>query len=249
MNRLGLLHLLQRFGTCAILASATPASALSIQVSQNVPPPTPPSAWQLVLEGAALALPDYVLQLAMHEGSHALAAVILGGEVTGMELLPKRVDGTIRFGETTWKGNFTPTETAVTLLAPKILDMGLIAAYTALLHSDAYPSNKHVQLTLLVVATGAWIDFSKELVLRDSTRDLPQIFETLGIPEDKQWPYQIAYGALSLAGAFQLGQGFYRLFKAAPLPATAINSTDSSTFETLSHLVVTPRFVGLQGTF
>ena len=58
-----------------------------------------PSDRALVLTGLALAPPTYLVGVALHEGSHALAAVLVGGTVDSLHLFPPGRDpstGTFR---------------------------------------------------------------------------------------------------------------------------------------------------------
>ncbi|MBI3555849.1 MAG: hypothetical protein HY074_06275 [Deltaproteobacteria bacterium] len=215
----------------------------NLAAAQPAPVKKEPGALQLVLEGVAMSIPEYILGVAKHEGSHALAVVIVGGKVTGMDLIPKMYNGSIRFGETSWQGTFTPAQDAFVDMAPKITDLTVMAAYTAALETGFYPENKHLQLLLLVVATSAWVDFSKDIFTKNPDNDTVKAWNDFGITtESQRLPYRILWGALAAGGAIEIGRGFYKLFKHGKEPPKDKNraSVDVS---------IGPAYVGVGGRF
>jgi hypothetical protein len=71
----------------ALLLVATPSS------------PSPSPAKQLIAAGV-WAIPSFFLHTTIHEGSHALAAVAYGGQVTNFEVWPSTQHGNLTFGYT-----------------------------------------------------------------------------------------------------------------------------------------------------
>ncbi len=203
------------FGTDVVAPQIDSALTGTFENLTVVPPvKKEPGALQLILEGVAMSIPEYILGVAKHEGSHALAVIMVGGKVTGMDLVPKMYNGSIRFGETSWQGTFTPAQDAFVDMAPKITDLTVMAAYTAALETGFYPENKHLQLLLLVVATSAWIDFSKDLFTKNPDNDTVKAWNDFGInSEGQRLPYRLAWGVLAAGGAIEIGRGFYKLFK------------------------------------
>ncbi|MBI3544693.1 MAG: hypothetical protein HY075_15595 [Deltaproteobacteria bacterium] len=205
---------------------------------------TGPSNALLLLEGVGMALPEYFRGVAQHEGSHALAVILVGGKVESIDILPKMFNGHIRFGETQWSGNFTKAQDTFVDMAPKITDLTIMAAYTAAFESGIYPDNKHLQLLLLVVATSAWIDFSKDLFTTRDDNDTVKAWNNYGLTtETQRLPYRILWGALAAGGALEIGRGFYRLFSHKS-PAK-----DSGERKPKADLRLGPGYVGVGGNF
>jgi hypothetical protein len=178
-----------------------------------------PSDLQLFLEGVGMAVPAYFLGVAAHEGSHALGVVMAGGEVTDISVLPSKLNGRFVFGYTSWQGEFTKTERMLISIAPKITDLAMMGTYTALFETGAYPRNKHLQVVLIVLATTAWVDFTKDIIVTHPDNDLVRFYDGLGFEtESERLPMRLLHGAISLAAAIEIGRGIYRLFTDGPEP-------------------------------
>src|SRR5262245_47050215 len=105
-----------------------------------------------------MALPAYVIGVAMHEGSHAVAAKLAGAEILEVSLLPSVRDGHFYFGYTRWRGQLSVPAKAWTLIAPKITNATIMTGYAFLVGFDALPGNDYGSLALTVFATAAWVD-------------------------------------------------------------------------------------------
>jgi hypothetical protein len=195
----------------ALLATAAPARA------------DEPSTTNLVLAGSAMALPTYALGVAWHEGSHALWAKLCGAEILELRLYPSMYKGHFYFGLTKWRGEMTRGERAWTLLAPKLTNLVLLGTYTTLLFTDALPDNEYGQLALAVVATGAWVDFSKDIVSFNPTNDTIKVHALFGRTREAQrWPYRLAHLVVSAGAAFILHEGYARVFDRPPATVTLL---------------------------
>ena len=137
-----------------------------------------PSDRDLVYAGLALAPPTYLLGVTLHEGSHALGATLVGATVDELHVFPPGRDPHIhkfRFGWTYVHGLRSRTDKALFYVAPKITDTLLLGGFAALVFTDAWPRNRYGQLALTVLATGLWVDFSKDLILFASSNDVPKV--------------------------------------------------------------------------
>src|SRR5262249_26077757 len=134
-----------------------------------------PSDRTLVYVGLAMAPPTYVAGVSLHEGSHAIAAKIVGAEVDEVHLFPPGIDPQVhkfRFGWTYVHGLHTRGERVFFYVAPKIVDLTLLGGFAALVLTDAWPHNRYGQLALTVGATGLWVDFAKDVVLFSPVNDV-----------------------------------------------------------------------------
>lgn len=160
-----------------------------------------PSNERLVYTGLALAPPDYLLGVALHEGSHALAAELFGAEVLELHLFPPGRDPKVnkfRFGWTYVRGLKTRSQRIAFYLAPKVTDALLFTA--AVIPS---PSNRYGQLALTVFATGLWIDFSKDVFLFSDTNDVTRAFHQWCMYGWKQIAPRALYaGLIGVSGYF-----------------------------------------------
>ena len=59
-----------------------------------------PDNRDLFYAGLAMAPPTYLIGVTLHEGSHALAAELVGGDVTEVRLFPPGIDPKFSPGET-----------------------------------------------------------------------------------------------------------------------------------------------------
>lgn len=174
-----------------------------------------PSDTRLVLTGIALAPPTYLAGVALHEGSHALAARLVGGTVEQIRLFPPGFDprtGTFRFGWVYARGLRTRNERLLFYLAPKISDALLLGAYSALALTDHLPASDYGTLALTVWATGLWIDFAKDVVLFSRHNDVVKGLDQWCMKGWKQVPARLVYAAASAGFAYAVWRGYERLF-------------------------------------
>jgi hypothetical protein len=181
-----------------------------------------PSDGALVLAGAGMAVPTYVLFVVLHEGAHAVAAQTFGAEVTGFHILPNVRDGHFFFGYTEWRGSLSPAALAVTLLAPKATDAVLLAGYAALVAAGGLPANHYGKLGLTVVATGAWIDFARDVVAFRSVNDTMRVYALGGLTRERQrLPWRLLHALVAAAAAIPICQGYRQTF-ARPQPVPIV---------------------------
>ena len=183
-----------------------------------------PSNSTLVYVGLGLAPPTYLAGVAWHEGTHALAAKLVGADVEEIHLFPPGVDpkvGKFRFGWTYVTGLRSNADHAFFYVAPKITDTLLLGGYTALVLTSAWPSNRYGKLALTVVATGAWIDFAKDVPLLRETNDVSQFERVTCMTGWRRAVNRVAYGLVSAAFAAPVVYGYFRTFERSSTSAGA----------------------------
>ena len=198
----------------AVIAAAAPAARAE------------PSDRALVLTGLALAPPTYLVGVSLHEGSHALAALLVGATVDTLHLFPPGRDpstGTFRFGWTYVSGLRSDGDKLVFYAAPKLTDAALLGGFAALAFTGAWPGNRYGQLALTVFATGLWVDFSKDVVLFAPTNDAVKALDLAGLTGWRELPARLAYAGVVIGLGLIVAHGYRRTFDApsaaAPAPA------------------------------
>ena len=178
-----------------------------------------PSNETLVLVGAGMALPTYVIGVSLHESSHALAAELLGADVDELHVFPPGVDPhahVFRFGWTYVHGLRTRRATELFLLAPKITDALLLGGFAALVFTSAWPRNKYGQLALTVGATGLWVDFAKDVVVTSPHDDVVRVLDMWCV---NKIAARIGYAVIDVGLALIVARGYERVFSRDPDPA------------------------------
>jgi len=184
-----------------------------------------PSDRTLVLTGLAMAPPTYLLGVSLHEGSHALAATLVGAHVEQLHLFPPGIDpgtGTFRFGWTYVRGLRGRRAQVAFFLAPKITDAALLGGFAALVFTGAWPHNRYGQLALTVVATGLWVDFSKDIFLFSRTNDAVKVFDLWCMKGWRQIPARLVYAGLAVGLGAIVAHGYQRTFDRAPEPSMTV---------------------------
>lgn len=174
-----------------------------------------PDNRDLVLAGLAMAPPTYLIGVTLHEGSHALAAELVGGEVTEVRLFPPGRDPRakkFRFGWVYARGLRTKGEKIFFYLAPKITDAVLLGGFAALVLTNTWPDNRYASLALTVGATGLWVDFSKDVVLFSQHNDVVKAFNLWCMTGWKQVPARLAYAALVAGAGYVVARGYQKTF-------------------------------------
>ncbi|OFZ83757.1 MAG: hypothetical protein A2603_01655 [Bdellovibrionales bacterium RIFOXYD1_FULL_55_31] len=174
-----------------------------------------PSVLKLIGAAALIAPAEYFLNVALHEGSHALAVKTFGGKVQDFKITPsKDGEGYVMFGKTEYTGEFSKAQLAIIDIAPKISDILIVGSYAALQESENVPQNKYAQVAAAMVATGAWVDFSQDILFVGSQNDLTKFMSRLGARDGgERFSYKLGYGALALAGGLEIGKGWHRVFQ------------------------------------
>ena len=184
-----------------------------------------PSDRTLVLVGLAMAPPTYVIGVSLHEGSHALAAKLVGADVDEVHLFPPGVDPHVhvfRFGWTYVHGLQSRADRAVFYVAPKITDVALLGGFAALVLTRAWPHDRYAQLALTVGATGLWVDFAKDLVVFSPNDDVVKFFDVLCIRGWRQVAARIVYAAGAGGLALLVARGYEQTFAAPTTSMIAI---------------------------
>lgn len=175
-----------------------------------------PSDTRLVLTGLAMGIPTYALGVSIHEGSHAVAGKMLGAKITDYSLIPgfHPRTGKFFFGYVSVRGLRTNGQRTWFLIAPKLTDSFFLGGYSLLYATDAIPSNHFGQLALLVLATGFWIDFSKDIVAFWDHNDTVKVYNMMGLDTElKRLPARLVHAGLSAAMGFAIYKGYGRLFE------------------------------------
>ena len=184
-----------------------------------------PSDRTLILTGLALAPPTYLLGVSLHEGSHALAAELVGASVDSLHLFPPGRDpstNTFRFGWTYVHGLRTRGDQVAFYIAPKVTEAALLGGFAGLVFTGAWPHNRYAQLALTVLATGWWIDFSKDVVLFARTDDVVKVFDLWCMTGWRQVPARLVYAAMTVGLGLIVAHGYERTFDR---PAAAVALT------------------------
>jgi hypothetical protein len=184
-----------------------------------------PSDRALIVTGLALAPPTYLIGVSLHEGSHALAATLVGASVDELHLFPPGRDpstNTFRFGWTYVHGLRSRGDKVAFYLAPKLTDAVLIGGFAALVFTDAWPHDRYGQLALTVLATGWWVDFSKDVVLFSTTNDVVKVFDLWCMTGWRQVPARLVYAGVIVGLGLVVARGYERTFdRTAAAPAVA----------------------------
>ena len=178
----------------------------------------------LVYAGLALAVPTYVLGVGLHEGSHALAAKLVGGTVLSVRIFPPGVDPKakkFRFGWTYVRGLRTRNQKQLFYVAPKITDAVLLGGFAALVFTDAWPSHRYGQLALTVLATGLWVDFAKDVVLFSPANDVVKLFNGWCMTGWRQVPARLVYAGMIVGLGAIVAHGYQRTFDDPDVITTA----------------------------
>ncbi|MBI3556464.1 MAG: hypothetical protein HY074_09395 [Deltaproteobacteria bacterium] len=222
---------------------------------------------KIVALGSLMAIPTYVLGVTWHEGSHAVAAELMGGNVTEFSILPEHhpIDGHLTFGHTNYNsgkicgggtdGNgvlqltyycpFSTGKDVFITVAPKITDLTLMGFYTALNETNHLPSNLYARIAMSSIAVGAWVDFSKDLLATSNYDDVNRVYKLLGQnPHDKTNPYALTYLGLTAISGAGVGRGVYKL-----LTRREASPKKHKPGQTERELLLTPQLIGVGGTF
>jgi hypothetical protein len=184
-------------------------------VAAAAPAAAEPSHAELVAAGIAMAPPAYFLGVVLHEGSHALAAKALGGEVLSMRLYPGRnpVNGALQFGWVRVRGLRHPAARATMLAAPKLTNLVLLGGYVGLWATDHLPNNPWGHLALQVLATGVWVDFAKDVLVFHSQNDLVKLYALAGLDDEwRRLPLRLLHAAAAAGLAWIVFDGYEQLF-------------------------------------
>lgn len=183
-----------------------------------------PSDKTLVYTGLALVPPTYFVGVTLHEGSHALAAKIVGAKVLDFHVFPPGRDpkGHWRFGWTYVTGLKTKGDRIAFFIAPKVTDLVLLGGFAALVFTDAWPQNRYGQLALTVFATGLWVDYSKDVIAFRKSNDVVKVFDLWCMTGWKQLPARLIYAATVVGLGLVVARGFERTFDDPDMPTPRI---------------------------
>lgn len=188
-----------------------------------------PSDRAVVGVGLGLAIPDYLLGVTLHEGSHALAAKLVGASVDELHLFPPGRDphtGTFRFGWTYVHGLESRGDKVFFYAAPKLTDLAMLGGFAALVFTGAWPRNRYGEVALTVLATGFWVDFSKDVVLFAKTNDVVKVLDLWCMTGWRQVPARLVYAAVVVGLGVVVAHGYQRTFEheASPMPLPLVTA-------------------------
>jgi len=174
-----------------------------------------PADTRLVVVGLTLALPVWALGTVVHEGSHVVAAELVGADTVGFRPWPARDrrTGAFQFGLTRVKGLRSDGERLFFYMAPKLTDLAMLGGYLAMVETGAYPDGAYGQLVLTVLATGFWVDFAKDTFLFSPHNDLVKSMNLLGLRNEwKRLPVRLAFAGASAGLGYVVLRGYDRMF-------------------------------------
>ena len=192
------------------------AAACAIVFAAGTARADEPTDGELVAGGLAMAIPTYFLGVVLHEGSHAVAAELVGADVTQLRLYPGRnpVNGAFQFGWTRVKGLPRGRGTRLFFLsAPKLTDLLLLGGYGALHATESLPDDEWGHLAIQVLATGLVVDFAKDVLVFHSANDMVRIYNHLGLDTEwKRLPARVLHAAASAGLGYLVWRGYQDLF-------------------------------------
>lgn len=172
-----------------------------------------PETDHLIWAGLGFAVPTYFLGVVAHEGSHALAAELAGGEVDELHLLPGVRHGHFYFGYVHTTGLTSTAQRTFFLVAPKLVDVTLLGSYAALVLTDTTPDNHYGRLALAVLATGFWVDFSKDIPAFWQHSDVVKLYNLNGATSElRRLPFRLVHLGLSVAAGAVIWVGYRDVF-------------------------------------
>lgn len=174
-----------------------------------------PSDTRLVLVGLGLAVPTWALGTVVHEGSHVVAAELVGGCLVSFRPWPARDPNTkaFQFGLTRVKGLRTSGDRLFFYMAPKITDLAMLGGYIAMYETGAYPDGAYGQLVLTVLATGFWVDFTKDVFVFSRHNDLVKSMSLVGLKNEwTRLPARVGFAAVSAGLGYYVLKGYDRMF-------------------------------------
>jgi hypothetical protein len=183
-----------------------------------------PSNGTLVAVGLGMAPVDYLAGVSIHEGSHALAAKLVGADVTELHLFPPGTDPhthKFRFGWTYVQGLRSRGDHAFFYVAPKITDTILLGGLSAVILTSAWPRNRYGELALTVGATGLWVDFAKDVVLFSPLNDVSQFERVTCMRGWRRAVARTVYGLAAAGMAAPVAYAYYRTFSRSSASAGA----------------------------
>lgn len=173
-----------------------------------------PSDRAIVIAGVALAPPTYLLGVTLHEGSHAIAGLLVGAKLQRFHVFPPGRDpnGNFRFGWTYVTGLRTNRDRVAFYLAPKLTDAILLGGFAALVFTDAWPRNRYGQVALTVLGTGLWVDYSKDLVAFRKSNDVVKVLDLWCMRGWRQLPARLIYAGTIAGLGLVVARGYRRTF-------------------------------------
>ncbi|HUS64191.1 MAG TPA: hypothetical protein VMZ28_06595, partial [Kofleriaceae bacterium] len=122
-------------------------------------------------------------------------------------------DGKFYFGYVGVRGLTARGDRVAFFLAPKLVDLAVLGAYSAAVLTDHMPANAYGGLALAVLATGFWVDFSKDIPAFWRHSDIVKLYDTVGATTElRRLPLRLLHASLSVAAAFAIVRGYRDVF-------------------------------------
>lgn len=194
-----------------------------------------PDDTDLFWAGLAMTPPTYFIGVVSHEGTHAIAAKLVGAEVVSVSFLPGRdpSTGAFHFGLTRVRGLKGTGSKVFFYISPKIVDVAMLGGFGALVLTDAWPTNRYGQLALTVLATGFFVDFAKDVLAFRKSNDVVKIFDLWCIKSiGQQFAVRMVYAGMIAGLGYLVYRGYDRTFTDPddPTPRTTVMPLFTSSF-------------------
>ncbi len=198
-------------------ACAVAIAAVLAAIPHGPPPAadTAPADTRLVVVGLTLAVPTWALGTVLHEGSHAIAAELVGGDLVSFRPWPARdpSTGAFQFGLTRVRGLRGDRQRLFFFMAPKLVDLALLGGYFAIAQTGARPDGAYGQLVLNVLATGLWVDFAKDTLAFSPHNDINKTMKILGLQTEWQrLPVRLGFAAASAGMGYLILRNYEDMF-------------------------------------
>ena len=130
-----------------------------------------PNSWKYLTAGVASAPLAFFLGVAVHEGSHCIAANLVESTYCmDVRLIPYTDEetgyfyfGSMRYGFHDENTPPTPNENALITAAPMLVNMSFISAYSTLAFTNKLPKNKWAKTGMLVLAASQVVDLGNHI--------------------------------------------------------------------------------------
>jgi hypothetical protein len=95
-----------------------------------------------------------------------------------------------------------------------LTDTILLSGFSLLYATESLPSNYYAQTGVLVLATGFWVDFSKDIFAFWDHNDTVKVYNSLGLKSElSRLPARIVHLGLSVAMGYAIYRGYEDLFE------------------------------------
>ena len=123
-------------------------------------------------------------------------------------------NGKFYFGYVSVIGLRSEGQRAFFLAAPKLTDIALLGGYSLLYATDTMPSNAYAQTAVLVLATGFWVDFSRDIFAWWDHNDTMKLYKSIGVESELgRLPLRVLHAGISAGLGYAIVRGYQDLFE------------------------------------